>query len=480
MNITRIEASHLPSATSLYASILQPLGIFYIGSKACRDGCDSVNFGIGGSAILQICELPRDLSQIQVSCVALSCSSSEAVQGFHRAVLRASNLFVANSGRSMPLTMLNTDANRVEATLQDVDGNRIQVTYDRFSSKKRINSNKRNLIPLTREDLDSAQLHWSTNSLQTGSSALHRKPVPMKDRSLQIHNAGEVGRSTSPSTEYTNSTAKDGGTNTSTIVSAVLGAVAGAAITYAAISGSRSQEAPQAAVQAAARFSGIKSHCNRAGQGTREESSAICHPAETRRLVFKEGDASPPLAKQDSVRSQHGGRSLLPTLTERTAFNPLVLPGRDAVVSTANVRVFCKSTAPTTWSSSPTIKHAHVAMGRQIDAPSQVSKRHEDKSETELTFVSAKSHRSSRDTQRSAQTPGRYCHRHGASGNGVVEAGRQTHSERSRVSSGIPAKQVPLPPSLFDSSHDSWSDDLQVVVPSDSISCVGANKATSL
>jgi hypothetical protein len=137
--------------------------------------------------------------------------------------------------------------------------------------------------------------------------------------------------------------------------------------------------------------------------------------------------------------------------------------------------VFGEDTKATASTSSLRRKHTSAAPSSAVNTLSRLATRPKDKSETgEVTFVSAKTHRSSAERKGSALNALSQHHTKSSHGpNGT----KQSKVGYSKVSSAILPDQVPLPPSNVGSSRVNWSDQLKTVEPSDSVSCAGSKPA---
>lgn len=121
-----IEVSHLPSATSFYAEITQPLGISYLSASDSR-----VNFGwisaSRGTNIPQphvVLSLQQSLtSQVQRSSITLLANSREAVEAFYRKGLQG------NRWQTNPIIEHLPAETRVR--ILDLDGNMLEAEHSR-------------------------------------------------------------------------------------------------------------------------------------------------------------------------------------------------------------------------------------------------------------------------------------------------------------------------------------------------------------
>ena len=94
-----IEVFHLPSSTSFYSTVLQPLGLFYVRSRQPQDSYEeAVSYAASAdqTPVLQIVQTKSPLGPLRRSSIVLTAPSRAAVTEFHACGLRANpNLTVS-------------------------------------------------------------------------------------------------------------------------------------------------------------------------------------------------------------------------------------------------------------------------------------------------------------------------------------------------------------------------------------------------
>ncbi|KAI5466527.1 hypothetical protein BGZ63DRAFT_421007 [Mariannaea sp. PMI_226] len=275
MGLPYLEVSHLASSTSFYSSILQPLGLCYLGTD--RDHSSSVGtvtYGfpahgrVEASPILQIREASQPFEPPKSSFIVFAASSPPAVGDFHDCALAANpwlrvppdDGFVAAD----PRLRLGVEGGPTpgRATVRDLDSNTIQVVAAPPNAQKDvgqvlnwnfdINSRSKHVItrsqshPLPSPTSSSASSHAHSQIAfhsQPRSQASNRSahpgfgstaPLAMPQRAPSQF-AEEPEPFSEPSVSPRQSSSNNG-LSTTTVVGALLGvaagAAAGAALTY--------------------------------------------------------------------------------------------------------------------------------------------------------------------------------------------------------------------------------------------------------
>ena len=466
MDAVRLEVSHLPSSSSFYASILQPLGLSYFCSERYHDGCDTVVFGSHDRGFLNICEVSPTTGKLRLACVALSGPSQTAVEEFYRAGLRA----IDSSGTPRHLQAgmaYQTTTSKSHAILEDFDGNRIEAIYQVPSANHMVIGTSASV----KKSQDVSSSFWLHSDYIPGPNRSANTQVDISacdDRSFAVPRPSQSRQQPAPAAASAPPSAVHCGSKSFAAAGAVLGAITGAAITYGLMASGPSQIPSNEAASACKSYDGMRSDETRYKVKTKEGSSDNLS-RRARQTMFEE-TAEPFSQAKNCTESRHGTK-LLPAPDKTVGFKHLFAASR--LMLTCNV--FDEDTKATASTSSFGREHVLAAASHAVNTHSRLATRLKDKSETGVgTFVSAKTHRSSVERKGSALDA--LNQRHSSSSHGPNSTG-QSKSGHSKLSSAILPNQVPLPPSNVGSSHANWSDQLKVVEPSDSVSCAGAKPA---
>ncbi|KAK2612155.1 hypothetical protein QQS21_001885 [Conoideocrella luteorostrata] len=259
-----VEVSHLPSSTSYFASILQPLGLRYIESRATAGLTKlSVIFGSAASPVLQLRQVSSANQVLRTSRLLLTAPSRSAVTRFYERGTQANPYSPVQIGQSFSKdTRYNLGSLR--AAVVDMDGNRIEVVYpDPRLSPEMIQSD----VPFAHKANPAKYdgtiiLDWNFSDFASLNSPLKephleqlkRQPTshsfdsdckPQQRTTSVIPNSAEAAANI-PKLEAcsANDSNKLFSTiNTSTVVGAFLGIVAGAALTYGMMAGHTDDQA---------------------------------------------------------------------------------------------------------------------------------------------------------------------------------------------------------------------------------------------
>jgi hypothetical protein len=251
-----VEVAHLPSSSSYFAEILQPLGIAYIGASDLPHSThQSVIFGALGHPVLEIRQvlLPKDLHRL--TSLVFIAPTRAAVAIFRQRGIQANpsqSLELQESPDENNLTV----AGGTRATIIDMDGNRIEAIYPgslSLGETEKSSADAARRQPRTEEV--GRILRWDqsagTPSASTSQSSLcgltrHQSSFGWSGESF--HQPAEVWsrqvlgdtQSTTPASA-TNKQAVDlkessSAIGTSTVVGTLLGLVTGAFLTYGMLS----------------------------------------------------------------------------------------------------------------------------------------------------------------------------------------------------------------------------------------------------
>ncbi|QPG93854.1 hypothetical protein C2857_003153 [Epichloe festucae Fl1] len=118
------EVSHLPSSSSFFASVLQPLGLLYIESKKSTESSPSIIFGASQIPVLEVRQV--DAAKRRRSRMLLSAPSKSAVTKFLAQGIRA---YPHSIQSRQKMGDSDCQIDRIRASLLDMDGNRIDAVY---------------------------------------------------------------------------------------------------------------------------------------------------------------------------------------------------------------------------------------------------------------------------------------------------------------------------------------------------------------
>lgn len=270
--IPYIEVSHLPSSSSFFSAVLQPLGLRCISPDAAhRDSSElqsSVAYGPdSNNIILQVRQSEHPLKPPRLSSVVLSAAAKSAVSHFYSCWLKTDpptwSLFRDERGLELlyddreqalkgPFRTNTGGTGAVRAIVYDHDGNRFEVIC--HDSPQHRSSTPRVLDWKHTFDLQGRkQSHIGPSSRILVKPNM--APSQSQDRSshvLSTSSSSTAARTRDVEPQETEQKASPressitDGLNTTTVVGALLGVAAGAALTYGFVSNnsSPSRETP--------------------------------------------------------------------------------------------------------------------------------------------------------------------------------------------------------------------------------------------
>lgn len=170
--IPTIEVSHLPSSSSFYAAVTQPLGIHFL--CASPSSPHSLHFGIPAQPSEILFTLTESHSP-RPSTITLTASNSTQVANFHALALES------NTHHSTNLIQHSSDAAVAKTT--DLDGNMLEVRYARSPPRR----GSVHAAPTTITTASTAKearrvLDWQRDVARSISS---QSPTPSRDQSPQ-------------------------------------------------------------------------------------------------------------------------------------------------------------------------------------------------------------------------------------------------------------------------------------------------------
>jgi hypothetical protein len=245
-----IEVSHLPSSSSFYAAITQPLGIQYL--CAGTSSPTQLHFGIPAQPSEILFSLQQS-PQPRPSTLTISALSSSAVTAFHTLALEA------NTFQSTNLIQHTPDAAVAKTT--DLDGNVLEARYTRSRrASAGGNGNTSGTVITTASTAKEARrvLDWQrevarsvSDSSSTRDLSPERSPPGLAQTDFappKLSRAGTFPLATGLYNELTSNLAEktkeaqESGISAQTLIGTLLGAAAGAAVAYAMVKGPEKKE----------------------------------------------------------------------------------------------------------------------------------------------------------------------------------------------------------------------------------------------
>ena len=526
-----IEVSHLPSSSSFYSAVLDPLGIHFLEADAKPGQLPYTVFGSAATrvAVLELRQVTTATadSRPRRSHVVFSAPSATAVDDVRTSALRANPdsrvAITGSANRHLETTSsAGTDAgiDQVRATITDLDGNTMDVTYYpppgypshyRGSTVRRTQStnNEASRILDWNYDVASSSAGSSPSIYGGGSHAgnnltlarrprgshfIDDEPVTVVRRSTTTTTTTRGGVPPSSYGQPAPDQPTSGGFSTSTVVGTLLGvaagAAAGAALTLTAMRSDRGR-APYQEFDAPAfnrRATFPEPYPDQKGRYVEVERTVekIRYPeaypvtvdhrgpppyiARYRQAGASRSKEVDDIALEEDTRSRRSSRSRHTSNRTRSEVSGARKPLLLADVEHRSYTVSSRAT-----------KHPPIVQrSYTYDSPADAG-----------SYVSARSHRSSSTIRApapvTAAVSAHTSHTHTPSrpgvGSRVASAARvegsisQRPRSLSRTTSYVSARQVPLPLSGVGSSHADWDDDADSVAPSDSISCVGSRRS---
>ncbi|KAH8724614.1 hypothetical protein GQ44DRAFT_256927 [Phaeosphaeriaceae sp. PMI808] len=222
-----LTVSHLPTSTSFFLSVLQPLGYRYIGQSG-----NQVGFGIREADFFLCQETPG--VKAGAAHIAFTAQSRTAVRDFYTAALTA-----GGRPNGAPASRSDDDGH-FNAAVLDLDGNSIEVVFKNgpdirddgtVIEHSRVITWQRSV----HETYESYGDNRSVISSRTSASKAAPTVVAPKAPTV-VSKAPSIARSVSePTVTQTTSTPATGDGVAKTIIGTLLGAAAGAAVAYAMV-----------------------------------------------------------------------------------------------------------------------------------------------------------------------------------------------------------------------------------------------------
>ena len=266
-----IEVSHLPSSSSFYSAVLQPLGLRCAPAELKDDSPllqTSVTYGFDGSQpILEVRQSANPLKPPKLSSLVLSASTLSAVSRFHATWLQTDppswSLFRDDRGLEKvygdrdravlgPQRSIQGGVTVSRSVIYDHDGNRIEaVCPDSPATQSSPHSRAKEppLVLAWNHDFQLQSRGRRSGVVQSISMAPATREFPYTQGQQQQARSNHSNPSTRPEdvrpsqvqqgSDSSQLPSGDGGLNTTTVWGALLGAAAGAALTYGFVSNTR-------------------------------------------------------------------------------------------------------------------------------------------------------------------------------------------------------------------------------------------------
>lgn len=264
-----IEVSHLPSSSSFFASILQPLGLRYVDSNIpSHQAPQSVVFGTPGCPVLEIRQLSSPIKTSQSTHLVFTAPTKSAVTNFSQRGAQANPMASFQRHKYADgVAWPGTDS--IRAMVTDMDGNRVEAVYPdpTLLGNAEQHSSTRARKTLSRSSEVGRILEWnygvvapSTNSPKSPLSGSSRQQSRLGNcieaswQPAQEPPRGSVeNRAVTPTVvrsrnaRVPESKELSSTVNTSTVIGTLLGIAAGAVLTYGFVSRDKNETAQHGA-----------------------------------------------------------------------------------------------------------------------------------------------------------------------------------------------------------------------------------------
>jgi len=507
-----LEVAHLPSSSSFYSAILQPLGLRYLSSletdrassPSGGSPCATYGASISQTPILQL----RQVGNPKPSHIVLTAQSPTAVNDFHRFALRANPDIVSSASAAANVGGLDpAEARQSCAKVTDFDGNIMEVVYrpppsDRGSQYGGSTVRKTQSTPAEATRI----LNWNYGVTVASPATVlqNREPAPRYVRDDEPYRVLRRAVTTSSGIYDANVSPRQNssGLSTSAVVGTLLGvaagAAAGAALTYSMVKSDRAR-APQQEFDAPAftrrsTFPAAPCSNDRSPRYVEVERTVekvrYPHdhmPADSRRsppeyiarysqVGNSRGSTREVEDLYDATRGRHSSHHARTVGSVRTRSEAAT--ARRPLLITETEHRSSVGSSSSRYGNTPPITRSTVQRSQTFDVSDRES------------YVSARTQRTSSTIRPLpaplAASPAAPLVPRSRSGSRVtmtsaVKVPAQSHASKgrslSRAGSHISARNVPLPASAVGSRYTDWDDDDRSIVPEDSISCVGSQRS---
>ncbi|KAK5653594.1 hypothetical protein OQA88_8856 [Cercophora sp. LCS_1] len=248
-----LEVSHLPSSSSFFSAIVQPLGLRYLSTE--RGHFPSITYGDGLGAVFQLRQVAASRDRpLKISHLALSAPSPEAADDAYDCAVRASpddtrdlhharSSFDYSSASGASATRTLGGGGKVRINITDFDGNTMAVVYrpppqygDHYggSTVRATQSTPKEASRILdwNYDVVSSELPPPSSRTDVSSRSAARRPYEASSRVADEPYSSLRRSMTEGATPYepTSPRQTSSGFNTGTVVGALLGVAAGAAL----------------------------------------------------------------------------------------------------------------------------------------------------------------------------------------------------------------------------------------------------------
>jgi hypothetical protein len=496
-----LEVAHLPSSSSFYSAILQPLGLQYIpdpdsGPSSSVGPCITYGLSLPPTPFFQL----RQVSDPKPSRIVLTAPSGTAVADFRRFALRANPDLVLPPG--VGATSQPTDTQESRAKIVDFDGNTMSVVYRPPPSD---HASRYGGPTVRKTQCTSAEavciLNWDYGVSVSSPPSVSRSRPPAPRYAEDDEPKRSLRRAVTMSSAVydptasprQNSTGLSTGTVVGTLLGVAAGAAAGAALTYSMVKSDRAR-APEQEFDAppftrrstfpAAPYSTDRSpryvEVERTVEKVRyphEYPPVDAHWPEYIARYSQEGGSVKGASREvedlnDDARSRHSSRHSRTSGSVRTR-SEATTARRPLLLTETEHRSYVRSSS-SRHGNMPPITRSVVQRSNTFDISDRESYASARSQRTHSTIrpppppaaplaaseLVARSRVGSRVTTTTIKMPG-------------PVPNPRTYS---RAGSYMSARHVPLPASAVGSSRADW-DDADSVVPEDSISCVGSRRS---
>lgn len=497
-----LEVAHLPSSSSFYSEIIQPLGLRYLSTEGGHFPSILYGDGLGGVPVFELRQTVASRDRpLKRSHIVISAPSAEAAEAAYDRAIRANpdirdsrrrhpqSSYVAASSASATRTL--GGGGKVWINITDFDGNTMEIVY-RPPDGYQDHRGGATYRPTQSTRKEAARiLDWNYDvvsaDVPTPSSRSSRSPRTATRRPYGGHVGDEPYSSlrrsvTEAPTVYGSASPRQhsSGLSTGTVVGALLGVAAGAALggafTYSRVKTDRSR-APHQEYDEPPTFSRRSTfpdpypdHHGRYVEVEREVEKV-------RRPEDYAPVADYRLAPEYIARYSQVGGSRIRAVDDIYEEKRSRYDAPRSRASSGRARSESATNRQPLLLDEP--EHRSHVSSRGSRHPPIVQRSYTYETPERDSYVSARSHHSS-NTTRGPPPPGlpyQMVSRSRSGSRTATTTIKVMGNSGSRTGTYTSARGVPLPPSGVGSSHADWDDDAGSVAPSDSISNVGSRRS---
>lgn len=515
-----VEVKHLPTSSSFYSTVLQPLGLRYISAADpifSPSGSPSITYGSAAGPSVPVLELrqvtPTAERPLKRSRVVFSASSPSTVRSFQQKVTQADSRYLL--GQS-PGTTSDDWQLPVKATEVDLDGNIMDIVYipppqypDGYSGStvRRTSSSEGDISRIMTWNYDVATSEaprTPAGPLTPGSSSMvsrHEESSPVVRRTITRTSTTFFEPPAAPTQPTLSARQNSSGLTAGAVVGTLLGVAAasaaiGAGVAYGAMKHERQRsEAEAPSFQRRSTYPeplGPRSQYSEYGPGPRDYGMSMADRRPPPTLLTRYPHSQSPRngdSIYDDGRSRHSSRyqpsgaSLVRTHSEAPSQRrPLLLTDAE---HGSHVSSSSKHTARTSE-----MDNVILAPRSQVSQASGARSKYTAPPADRDSYVSSRSHRTASTVrgptpmQPTVQTELSSVVSRPKTASRVSRRADSYASAREgpvRAASHVSGRNVALPMSGVGSSRAGYEqeDDLCSIAPSDSISCIGSSRKGS-